>query len=106
MGIEEGEDMKNIKIGGIVYEVDMKDLEKPHAGATQLGWCKYDEAKIEVNNTINHQKQDQTLIHEMTHAIFHESGLDEYADDENIVTQFALVLFQVLKENSFDWLRD
>lgn len=32
----------------------------------------------------------ETMRHEITHAFFHESGLDEYCDDERLVDWFAI----------------
>ena len=94
----------NIKVGGIDYRIDFKELEKDDDGI-QLGWCDYVKAKFEINNhNISIQKQKQTVIHEMTHAIMHEAGLGFGDDEERVVNHIGLVLYQVLKDNDFSWL--
>lgn len=97
--------MDSIKIGGIDYAIVRKELK--HDDGVQLGWCKYVEATIEINNhDVNEQKQTQTIIHEMTHAIIHEAGLGFGDDDERVTNHLALILHQVLKDNDFSWVRD
>lgn len=97
--------LDKIKVGGIVYDVEFKELEADRG--VQLGWCEYAKSKIEINNhNISEQKQEQTIIHEMTHAIIHEAGLDFGDDEERIVNHISLVLHQVLKDNDFSWLRN
>lgn len=94
-----------IKVGGIVYDVEFKELDAENG--IQLGWCNYVKSKFEINNhNISEQKQEQTIIHEMTHAIIHEAGLDFGDDEESIVNHISLVLHQVLKDNDFSWLRE
>lgn len=93
-----------IKVGGIVYDVEFKELDAENG--IQLGWCDYAKCKIEINNhNISDQKQEQTIVHEMTHAIIHEAGLDFDDDEEDIVNRIGLVLYQVLKVNDFSWLK-
>ncbi len=96
--------LDKIKVGGIVYDVEFKELEADQG--VQLGWCKRAQTLIEVNNhNISKQLQQQTLIHEMTHAILFEAGL-ELENEEDAVNRIALVLHQVLKDNDFGWLRE
>ena len=95
--------VEQMKIGGMVYDIEFKELEADEG--VQLGWCKRAQALLEINNhNINEQLQQQTLIHEMTHAIFYEAGLD-LENEEDIVNRVALVLYQVLKDNDFSWLK-
>ena len=57
---------------------------------------------IEINDKIHKTRQDQTLVHELTHAMFFEAGLE---DEEDLVNRLGLILYQVLKDNDFSWLR-
>ena len=94
-----------IKVGGIIYDVEFKELDAE--SVVQLGWCNYAKSKFEINNhNVSVQKQEQTIIHEMTHAIIHEAGLGFGDDEERIVNHISLVLHQVLKDNDFSWLRE
>ena len=96
--------LDKIKVGGLIYDVEFKELEADEG--VQLGWCKRTQTLIEVNNhNISKQLQQQTLIHEITHAILFEAGL-ELENEEDAVNRIALVLHQVLKDNDFGWLRN
>lgn len=95
--------IKKIKVGGIYYDVEYKELLSE--SDTQLGWCRYDKARIEINNTVNEQVQEQTLIHELTHAIVREAGIDDEIDEDNI-NKIGLILHQVLRDNDFSFIRE
>lgn len=92
-----------IIVGGIEYAVEFKELECD--GGVQLGYCRIPIATLEINNhNISEQIQKQTIIHEMTHAIMHEAGVDLGDDEERVVNHMSLVLYQVLKDNDFSWI--
>ena len=97
--------LDKIKVGGMDYEVVFKELDS--TDGVQLGWCDYAKSKIEINNhNVSEQKQKQTVIHELTHAIMHEAGVGFGDDEERVVNHIGLVLHQVLKDNDFSWLRN
>jgi hypothetical protein len=93
--------IKKIKVGGIYYDVEYKELVSE--SNAQLGWCRYDKARIEINNTVNEQVQEQTLIHELTHAMFNEAGID-IENEEDVVNKLGLILHQVLQDNDFSFI--
>lgn len=97
--------LESIKVGGITYKVELKDLStrNDEASGKQLGWCVYDEDKIEINEKLTQPRIEQTLIHELVHAIMYEAGLEQ---DEDMVNRIGLVLHQVLKDNDFGWLQE
>lgn len=90
--------MKKIKVGGIDYELIAKEnLEDKNESV--WGFVEYESSKIYVRSNIARQKKLQTVIHESLHAMLHESGLDNYANDEKIVTPLSNMLHQFLKDN-------
>lgn len=94
---------KTIKIGGILYDVATKDLSAYDTdGQYRMGNQHESKALIEIREEMPNQKKEQTLIHEMTHAMFCEMGIE---DDEDLVNRIGLILYQVLKDNDFQWLR-
>ena len=98
--------LDKVKVGGICYNIEFKELESTDGGV-QLGWCDYAKSKIEINNhNVSEQKQKQTVIHEMTHAIMHEAGVGFGDDEERVVNHIGLILHQVLQDNDFSWLRN
>ena len=97
--------LDKIKVGGMDYEVVFKELEA--TDGVQLGWCDYAKSKIEINNhNVSEQKQKQTVIHELTHAIMHEAGGGGGGGGGRGVNHIGLILHQVLQDNDFSWLRN
>lgn len=90
--------MTSVKIGGIKYpiikEKNLKDKKVPVWGMT-----KYEDSEICVNKDLGIQKQNQTIIHESLHAMLHEAGLDDYANDEKIVLTLGNIFYQFIKDN-------
>lgn len=95
--------LEEVKVGGINYQVELVDLttQRDEELGMQLGYCHYHKDLIEVNSKISKQRQEQTLVHEMMHAIYEEAGVQQ---DEDNVDVLAKVLYQVLKDNDFSWL--
>ena len=88
-----------VKVGGINYQIELVD-HLPHEDAGyKWGECDYQAAKIRIWKELSEQKKQQTFIHELTHAVFHEAGLDE--QDEDQINRVAIVLHQLLLDNAF-----
>lgn len=93
-----------IKIGGIDYKIKLLDLSSRNEGehGVSMGFCVYQENTIEINKHLHPERQKQTIIHEMVHAMFCEVGIDQ---DEDTVNRLGNILHQVLKENNFSWVQ-
>jgi len=90
---------KQIKVGGINYQVEEKETVAIGENKNYLGSCSYYDQKIEIKSDLGDERKEQVFIHELTHAIFNEAGYDEHDEDE--INRVAIVLHQVLKENDF-----
>lgn len=93
--------MDKVKIGGIVYQIKIKnDLvgETGNWGETNLK-----KTTIALDSNMSKQRTDQTLVHEIVHGIFEEAGFEQ---NEDKVNRLGIVLYQVLKDNDFSFLRD
>lgn len=93
--------MDKVKIGGIDYSIEIKnDLvgETGNWGETNLK-----KTTIALDSNMSKQRTDQTLVHEIVHGIFEEAGFEQ---DEDKVNRLGIVLYQVLKDNDFSFLRD
>ena len=86
-----------IKVGGITYSIVEQDFVEINGNRNYLGSCDYDNATINVLKELCDEKKEQVIVHELTHAIFHEAGYDEH--DEDMVNRIGLMLHQVLKDN-------
>ncbi|MBZ5988175.1 hypothetical protein [Leuconostoc gasicomitatum] len=78
---------KKIKVGGINYELIAKKLRRQES---IWEFVEYENSKIYVRSNISKQKRLQTIIHKSLHAMLHECGLDDYANDEKIAKRHRL----------------
>lgn len=87
---------KEIKVGGINYTIEMVEVIDVGGERNFQGMCHFDKARIEILESLSDQRIEQTLIHELTHAIFYEAGYDE--QDEDMINRVGIVLHQVVKD--------
>ena len=89
--------IKSINIGAITYKVKML----PDTTDNQLGACVFKHQTIYLSPNQLHQSASDTLLHEVLHAIWYESGL-EYADvlvEETVVRTLSTWLRIVIETN-------
>lgn len=86
-----------VMVAGIEYNVEEKDLVVIDGKSSYSGACYFKEAKIEVLADMPLDRKQETLVHEILHAVLNEAGYDEH--DEEMVTRASKVLYQVLKDN-------
>ena len=98
--------LEKVKIGGMTYEVVLKDLKTRNDDyqGMQLGWHILPDNLIEINSEVCKERREQTLVHEIMHGVMNEAGLN-LEDEEDIVNRISLVLYQVLKDNDFSFLK-
>lgn len=97
--------LNKIKVGGLVYDVVPTKWERKDNGELQFGLYNVSDTNILINESISEQVQNQTLIHEMTHAIFYEAGI-ELDNEEDLVTRISGVLYQILQDNDLSFIRN
>lgn len=89
-----------LKIGGFEWVVEENEEV---AGTNDIFGLNYPkEQKIYLKPGLTKQLKEETLIHEVLHAIFWQTGLDAEFDDnqeEKIVSTLAHGLYQVFKDN-------
>lgn len=86
--------MKKINIKGREYEITIKNEPNDYEWGTTNTITKQIEITVDpesVENTL------QTLIHELAHAYFYESGLKEECRNEKIVTWLETQFLQLLQ---------
>lgn len=96
----------SIKVGPFTYEVIYSD-DVPNEG-NAFGCTHSDHQKIFIHTKYPRQKQVQTFIHELLHAVTFVSGLvyrfdkkevDAKPTEEDVVREMSIVLYQVLNDN-------
>lgn len=98
--------LKKIRVGGIDYDVAIKDLSQfDSPNSYRMGQHSELQTSIEISDKLPKQKRDQTFIHEMLHAVVCESGV-VLENEEDIVNQMGLVLYQVLRDNDFSFIKE
>lgn len=78
--------LKEIKIGGLIYKIEYKDLEE------SLGRTEYAKQIIQIDNKQTKEQQEATLVHEILHCSNNQrSELETEA--------LAQSIYQILKDN-------
>lgn len=95
---------KTVKIGGLIYKVaQVEDLSRLEMVEDLAGMIYYREVEMKIDKDLPPQIANHTLIHEMTHGILQEAGYTEH--EEEMADRIGKVLYQVLVDNDFNFLR-
>ena len=81
-----------LEIGGHIYEVSEENLVSPDASRELYGRHEVKENVIYINKDIHESRQQETLIHEIIHAIYFNCGLKH---DEQYIDAISNGLFQL-----------
>ena len=96
--------IKKVKIGGLTYDVSsVEGLDKQEGELGLLGRIDYHGLKIKVEKALAEQMQQQILIHEIVHGILIEAGYTHHKEEQ--ADRIGKVLYQVLKDNDFSFIR-
>ena len=89
-----------VRVGSVDYDVKLTDETLVLNAQQSLGIIDYDNNKIKIANNIqSNQRQEQTFLHELVHAITREFKIDFTEDEEVIVDKLAYGLHQVIRDN-------
>lgn len=92
---------KQVKVAGVNYSVEERDCVIIDGNSKYMGSCTYTNSTIELLNSLNDERKEETFVHELFHAILNEAGFDDH--DEELVNRASKVLYQVLKENDLSF---
>lgn len=90
---------KKVRVAGIEYGV--AEIEHFQRDNDLLGQILYTHGIIKLDSAIANDRKEQVFIHELLHGIFFEAGIEE--QDEDMINRVAIVLYQVLKDNRFEF---
>jgi Zn-dependent peptidase ImmA (M78 family) len=93
---------KTIKVGPWIYSINNMTKDTGEISGA-LGACNSTYKKIFVKENLNDQERAGTLLHEVLHAVFRNTGLFQLENiseyEETIVTQFEIGLLGVIRDN-------
>jgi len=90
-------DEKEIKVGGALYIVqEVEGLQRKYG---LFGQVDFSDCVIQIDADLTTERKEQTLVHEVLHAIMFEAGYNPEEQDESLVNRTSNVLHQVLAEN-------
>lgn len=96
--------MESVKIGGLVYQItEIEDLAHEERTPGLMGCVDYHQLTIKLEKNLHKKVQEQTLVHEIVHGIFAESGYESHEEEQ--VNRIAKTLYQVLIDNDFTFLK-
>jgi Zn-dependent peptidase ImmA (M78 family) len=88
---------KQLKVGGTIYTVNEVDglLRK----LSMYGNVDFSDCIIQIDADMSEERKEQTIIHEMLHAVHFEAGYNPEEQDEDMINRTANVLHQVIVDN-------
>jgi hypothetical protein len=89
---------KTFKVAGKTYEIEVVEYLEDK----ELGHCNYLFQKVMLaekwlGKEIHKESMEQTLFHEIFHAVLEEAGYSELSADERFVQGISLLIHQVFK---------
>jgi len=68
--------------------------------ADARGWCDYERKLIIIDRTLDERLMNDTLWHEILHALMHEHAFPERQEEEAVVTFLGRALEVFCRDNS------
>jgi Zn-dependent peptidase ImmA (M78 family) len=88
---------KQLKVGGAIYTIN--EVKGLVSKVSMYGNVDFSDCIIQIDANISDERKEQTLIHEMLHAVHFEAGYDPSEQDEDMINRTANVLHQVIVDN-------
>lgn len=88
---------KQCKIFGNTIDIVRKTIVLDDEGLVVNGTYEAEKDRIEINSKQSLDKQWQTLLHELYHAVLHYCGKVELDKDEAHVEMTSQIVFQIIK---------
>lgn len=91
-----------LNIAGVSYII--KFVDGDYCGAN-MGKTDFAQAKIFINKDLPYQVQENVLLHEIMHICYRNGYLSKEDDEERIVEVLTNLLYPVLQEQPFDFIK-
>jgi hypothetical protein len=95
---------KQVKIGGLIYEVKVKDGPLVDGTTVLYGQAAYGDGEIRLSGAISESQRECAFWHELLHVIGFERGLKQLAcgdedEIEKLVIPLATALYAFMVDN-------
>lgn len=91
---------KRVNIAGMVYPVsEVENLKNPFDGGFAYGTVMHTVPAIQIESTLADSVKVQALLHEIMHALFHQTGHSDDTDEERVVRMLGCQLPHLLRCN-------
>lgn len=87
----------HINILGCEYEVI--ELDVINNDEELLGFVDIKKQNIYLKENMKNDIKNQTLLHEITHAILYQCGQHDFFENETLIQVIATSYYQIFKEN-------
>jgi hypothetical protein len=88
---------KQLKVGGAIYTVH--EIDGLVRKLNLYGNVDFSDCIIQIDSAMSEERKEQTIVHEVLHAILFEAGYAPDDQDEDLVNRAANVLHQVIVDN-------
>lgn len=88
---------KELRILGLTYRIE--EVECVNKISAEKGEINFLTHEIKIDKSMPQDLKEQTLLHEVIHAVFDSLGMYELNDDERTVQSLATALYSTFKEN-------
>ena len=86
----------HVKVGGLIYDISFEDRLLDDENTKVYGIIDYNNLTIKLEKLYSQQKNEQSLWHEIVHAVCVEYNVE--MEDED-VDRIGCGLYQVIKDN-------
>jgi hypothetical protein len=88
---------KQLKVGGSIYTVN--EVAGLLRKLSMYGNVDFGDCIIQIDADMSDERKEQTITHEMLHAVHFEAGYNPEEQDEDMINRVANVLHQVIVDN-------
>lgn len=94
------------KIKLLEKEYDIIEIETFTENNLQVGELREHQDEILISASQSYTNQHITMLHELVHALFIQTGHIEYDNDENLIDCVALGVYSLIKHNDFSFMKE
>lgn len=96
---------EKLTICGLEYTI-RQDKDEYLDATGSLGEIIYEAQEIYIKSAMSEERKVKILVHEVSHGIMFETGAITNGADEATVNFISICLYQFIKNNDFEWVKE